>query len=167
MMHTDPAPLPGGGYRYMGKDYLTASDLPPAVQSPKRRGRGWSQYGYTDMIHLNGMLENLVPHNDDEWVDPREVTNGALGMNAVSRHLMYVGGMTADLKGHFDSRTVAQKLAMTNYIRHVISRHPNILVGGHNQFAVKACPSFDVPKWLRGIGIAEKNICQKPLMYKV
>ncbi len=158
MMHTDPAPIVGGGFRYMGRDYKTASELPAEVQSNKRRGRGWKQYGYTDMIHLNGIVENLVPHNDDEWVDPREITNGAVGINSVSRHVMYVGGVTSDGKFPMDTRTAAQKLALTNYIRHVISRHADIQVAGHNQFAVKACPSFDVPKWCRAIGIAEKNI---------
>jgi N-acetylmuramoyl-L-alanine amidase len=146
---------------------VTSKQIREWHTTPAPKGRGWKQVGYTDMIHLNGLLENLVPHNDDEWVDPREITNGAVGINSVSRHVVYVGGMDEDNKRHMDTRTPEQKLALTNYIKHVISRHPDIKIGGHNQFAVKACPSFDVPKWLRAIGIAEKNICDKPLMFQV
>lgn len=33
-------------------------------------GRGWSQVGYTDMIHLDGSTERLVDNNEDARVDP-------------------------------------------------------------------------------------------------
>lgn len=126
--------------------------------SPPPVGRGWKQVGYSDMIHLNGMLENLVPYNEDDVVQPREVTNGVTGYNTISRHVVYVGGMDEDNKNAKDTRTREQLLSLRNYVFNVISHHPNILVAGHNQFANKACPSFDVPKWLRGIGVNDKNI---------
>lgn len=114
--------------------------------------RGWKQVGYSDMIHLDGKVENLVPYNDDSNVDPWEVTNGAVGINSKSRHVVYVGG-----KGG-DTRTTAQKGAMMAYVREFIRKHPSAKVAGHNQFAAKACPSFNVPDWLRTIGIPEQNI---------
>lgn len=146
---------------------VTSKQIREWHTSPAPKGRGWKQVGYTDMIHINGQLENLVPHNDDQWVDPREITNGAVGINSVSRHVVYVGGMTKDNKAPKDTRTSEQLLALRNYVTHVLSRHPDIIIGGHNQFAAKACPSFDVPAWLRAIGVAEKNICTKSLMFKV
>ncbi len=121
-------------------------------------GRGWKQVGYADVIHLTGLVENLVPYNEDDFVDAREITNGVSGIvNPQARHVVYVGGCNADMKAK-DTRTPMQLLALANYVKHVIAAHPNIQVAGHNQFAPKACPSFDVAQWLKGIGIPLKNI---------
>lgn len=107
------------------------------------------------MIHINGGIESLVSNNNDDTVDPWEITNGVAGQNAVSRHIVYVGG-----KGG-DTRTIAQKGAMMAFVRDFVKKHPGIKIAGHNQFAAKACPSFDVPQWLRSIGIPEENIYKK------
>jgi N-acetylmuramoyl-L-alanine amidase len=126
--------------------------------SPPPAGRGWKQVGYSDMIHLNGMVENLVPYDEDEFIQPREITNGVEGLNSKSRHVVYVGGMDVDNKKPLDTRTREQNLALRNYIFNMIAHHPDIKVAGHCQFAQKACPSFDVPVWLGAIGVSEKNI---------
>ena len=73
----------------------------------KKGGRGWKQVGYTDMIHLDGKVERLVGNNEDAEVDPWEVTNGATGYNTVSRHVVYVGGVSKDGKTAKDTRTEA------------------------------------------------------------
>lgn len=124
--------------------------------SPPPEGRGWKQVGYSDMIHLNGFVEQLVPNNDDGIVDSWEITNGAVGINSVSRHVVYVGGLKDGNPS--DTRTEVQRMALANYVRDRIKSNPHILVAGHNQFASKACPSFDVPDWLKEIGIDVRNI---------
>ena len=117
-------------------------------------GRGWSQVGYTDMIHLDGTVERLVRNNEDMQVDAFEVTNGAKGYNAVARHIVYVGGV--DAKGGVkDTRTIAQTKALTSYVRDFHSRFPQVRIIGHNEVSAKACPSFDVQEWLRSIGIRQ------------
>ena len=126
-------------------------DPPPA-------GRGWHQGGYTDLFHLNGGIERLVANNNDGIVDPWEVTNGVTGINSVSRHIVYAGGLAADGKTPKDTRTPDQRKALTRYVQDFIRLNPDILIAGHNQFAPKACPSFDVPLWLKKIGISDKNI---------
>jgi N-acetylmuramoyl-L-alanine amidase len=145
--------------------------------SPKSKGgRGWKRLGYSDMIYLDGSLVNLTPYNQDSKVDPWEMTWGARGINAKSRHVVYAGGLELDpelaMMGEddleevpfndryvpSDTRTPEQKETLEVYIRYMIKRHPNIKVAGHNQFASKACPSFNVTRWLRSIGIKEKNI---------
>lgn len=131
--------------------------------APPPEGRGWKQVGYTDMIHPNGFVENLVPNNEDDVVDPWEVTNGVAGINTESRHVVYVGGLLADGKTSSDTRTIVQKIALENYVKEKIKAVPSLRVAGHNQFAAKDCPCFDVPAWLRSIGVAEKNI-YKPKM---
>lgn len=116
-------------------------------------GRGWKQVGYTDMIHLDGKVERLVQNNEDAKVDPWEVTNGAKGYNSTSRHVVYVGGCAKDGKTPKDTRTPQQLKAMEDYVMDFHRRFPNVQIVGHNQLAAKACPSFDVPKWLESIGI--------------
>ena len=127
--------------------------------SKNKGGRGWKQVGYSDMIHLDGSLENLVPFNQNDVVEGWEITNGAFGINRIARHVVYVGGVNAnDRDLAKDTRTKAQKKALEIYVKYVILRHPDIKILGHNQVANKACPSFNVPMWLRSIGIPEKNI---------
>lgn len=117
-------------------------------------GRGWKQVGYTDMIHLDGKVERLVKNNEDAQVDPWEITNGAKGYNAISRHVVYVGGVDANnVKKARDTRTPAQKEALKKYVLDFHKRFPKVKIIGHYQVANKACPSFDVPKWLKEIGI--------------
>ena len=115
---------------------VSAADIRHWHTDPvSKGGRGWKQVGYTDMIHLDGKVERLVDNNEDEQVDPWEITNGAKGYNSTSRHVVYVGGVAADGKTDFHRR------------------FPSIPVVGHNQLAAKACPSFDVQAWLKEIGI--------------
>ena len=72
---------------------------------PSEGGRGWKQVGYTDLIHLDGTVERLVGNNEDAFVDPWEITNGAAGYNGVSRHIVYAGGVASDGKTPKDTRT--------------------------------------------------------------
>lgn len=121
----------------------------------KKGGRGWKVVGYTDMIHLNGLIERLVSNNEDANVDPWEITNGAEGYNSVSRHIVYVGGMSADGKSPKDTRTPQQLKALESYVRSFHLAFPDVQILGHCQLAAKACPSFDVQKWLKQTGIKQ------------
>ncbi len=117
-------------------------------------GRGWKQVGYTDMIHLNGDVERLVNNNEDAKVDPWEITNGAKGYNAISRHIVYVGGADAkNVKKAKDTRTPEQKEALRRYVLDFHKRFPKVKIIGHREVAAKDCPSFDVQEWLKEIGI--------------
>lgn len=137
---------------------VSSADIRKWHTSPiNQGGRGWKQVGYSDMIHLNGIVENLVPYDCDDEVDKWEITNGATGINSISRHVVYVGGTDKTGKPK-DTRTNEQKVALANYVKGMILQHPYIKVAGHNQFAQKACPSFDTVKWLKAIGVADKNI---------
>lgn len=132
---------------------VSAADIRRWHTSAPPKGRGWKQVGYTDMIHLDGRVERLVNNNEDANVDPWEITNGAKGYNSVSRHVVYVGGLASDAKTARDTRTAAQLRTMTAYVKSFHQRFPDVKIIGHNQVAAKDCPSFDVPRWLRSIGI--------------
>jgi len=165
--HVGPAILPDGTLKYMGNIYATAFSLPNhkigGVHINKLvGGRGWRQVGYADMIHLGGRIENLVPYNEDDNVDPWEITNGIKANNELydnARHLLYVGGGTGQ-----DTRTPEQITSMINKVKETIHRHPDILVLGHNQVDKTGCPGFRVPDWLRSIGVDEKNISKLPVL---
>ena len=145
----------------------TGADIRAWHTSAPPKGRGWKQVGYSDLIHLRGTVENLVPYDGDNIVQPREVTNGAVGTNQKARHVCYVGGMSKDMKKAKDTRTPEQLEAMKAYVLNTIAKHPQIKVAGHYQFdSHKACPSFDVRSWARSIGVKDENIYLSDLMYK-
>jgi len=163
--HLGPCKNADGTVRYMGKDYAAISGLPPekigGISIYKLAGRGWRQVGYSDMIHLDGRIENLVPYNNDDIVDPWEVTNGQPGINSMSRHVVYVGGLSADGTQPEDTRTEMQRAVLLGYVKKTIELYPFIRVAGHNQFEKKACPSFSVVQWALAMGIDRKNIYDK------
>lgn len=137
-----------------GRD-VSAADIRRWHTAPvSEGGRGWKQVGYTDLIHTDGRVERLVANNEDANVDPWEITNGAAGYNSVSRHIVYAGGVDADnVQKAKDTRTPAQKEALKRYVLDFHRKHPTVKIVGHNQLAAKACPLFDVPQWLKSIGI--------------
>lgn len=133
---------------------VTAADIRRWHTSPvSEGGRGWKRPGYTDIIRLDGTVERIVDNNEDANVDPWEITNGAKGYNAVGRHVAYAGGCARDGKTPKDTRTPAQLKAMEVYIKDFHERFPDVRIIGHNEVAAKACPSFDVQKWLKQIGV--------------
>ncbi len=153
-----------GVLRYKRKLYRNANDLPDHYLNgesiKKIRGRGWNQVGYSDMIMLDGTLANLVPYNDDAIVDNWEITNGTTGINAIARHIVYAGGTDKSGKAK-DTRTTLQKEKMELTIRRQIALTPWVKIAGHNQFANKDCPCFNVPQWCKSIHIPESNIYTK------
>lgn len=137
---------------------VTEADIRRWHLSPKPQGRGWKQVGYTDLFHLDGSITRLADNNDDEYVDSWEITNGAVGINSVSRHIVYAGGIDKVTKKPKDTRTEEQKQSLEAYVKEFIYNNPDILVAAHYHFSNKACPCFDVEKWLESIGIPEENI---------
>ena len=125
---------------------VTGDDIRRWHCSPvSKGGRGWKQVGYTDLIRLDGTVERLVANNEDEWVDNWEITNGVKGVNAISRHIVYAGGLDRSGKPK-DTRTEAQREAMKRYVLDFMQRFPHVQVKGHNDFDKKDCPCFDVGK---------------------
>ncbi|BDD03753.1 N-acetylmuramoyl-L-alanine amidase [Aureibacter tunicatorum] len=138
---------------------VSKEDIDHWHMSPVAKGgRGWSRPGYSDMIGLCGELVNLRPYDQDEFVQKEERTWGARGYNAISRHVVYAGG-----KGG-DTRTDEQLATMFFYCHYFVRRHPDAKIIGHNQISSKSCPGFDVPAWLRSIGIDEKHIVEGKLV---
>lgn len=104
------------------------------------RRQGWDGIGYHFFIKLDGTIEAGRPIE----------IKGAhtYGHNAQSIGICYAGGAVRDEKGNLvytDTRTSAQQTAIYNLVRTLLHCYPSITtVAGHNDYANKACPCFDV-----------------------
>ena len=74
------------------------------------------------------------------------------GHNARSIGIAYVGGLDADGRPA-DTRTEAQCLALLQLVRDLMEEHPITSIHGHNEFANRACPCFDVQQWRKDNGL--------------
>ena len=127
---------------------------------PVPLGNGWSKPGYRTMVHLDGQSSDLVDFDNDGWLEWPEVTYGAKGFNSESIHISYVGGVQKyNIKIPKDTRTAAQIKTLRAHTEAILSYHPDIQILGHNEVNPhKACPSFNVSRWLQSIDIPEFNI---------
>lgn len=161
----------GGVYHFNGKTYKTKEELKGVyltlpsgakVEALKTNGRGWGQVGYSDMIDWNGKLINLVPYNNDNIVDPWEVTNGVANMNSKCRHIVMVGGFSKDGRqnGHNEKGqwykpeelyTPQAVETLKKYVRDMRVKSPKTEITGHNKLAAKTCPNFDVKEFISRI----------------
>ena len=125
----------------------TREGLPVNVDDIRRwhvDENGWQDIGYHYVIHLDGSIHAGRPE---------EVAGAHCnGYNRTSIGVCYVGGIASDGKTPKDTRTNAQTTSMVNLLRRLKVKYPNATVCGHNELARKACPSFDVRKWLSDIG---------------
>lgn len=101
------------------------------------RNRGFDGIGYHYIIHLDGSVEAGRP------VD--RVGAHCLGHNHNSIGVCYVGGVDKEMKPK-DTRTEAQKHAVKELVSKLCMLYPGCTIHGHNEFAKKACPCFDVKK---------------------
>lgn len=107
--------------------------------------QGWECIGYHYLITIDGKIEKGRP----EW----KIGAHCKGHNNISIGVAYVGGVDYQGKPK-DTRTDAQKRALVQLLRELKGRYPKATIHGHNEFAAKACPSFNVQKWLTEVYIA-------------
>lgn len=100
--------------------------------------RGWADIGYHKVVHLDGSVSEGRPES--------QVGAHVAGRNTGTIGYVYVGGVASDGKTPKDTRTDAQKKSMLALTRAAIAKYGLKKVSGHNQYAAKACPSFDVRK---------------------
>jgi N-acetylmuramoyl-L-alanine amidase len=99
--------------------------------------RGWRDIGYHSVILLDGSVHVGRPLD--------EVGAHTKGYNTNSIGICYVGGVDAnDINKAEDTRTPEQKIALRALVDGLKGIFPNATVHGHNEFANKACPSFNV-----------------------
>lgn len=104
------------------------------------RQRGFRCIGYHFLIKLDGMIELGRPIE--------EVGAHCTNHNQRSVGICYVGGLSLPAEGEReapkDTRTEAQKVTLRNLVLLLKMLFPKATIHGHNEFANKACPCFDV-----------------------
>ncbi|GLK86699.1 peptidoglycan recognition protein family protein [Ancylobacter defluvii] len=114
-----------------GKDY-TVADI-----RAWHKDRGFSDIGYHYVVYRDGRVMVGRPVG--------QVGAHVAGHNTGTIGISYVGGVAADGKTAKDTRTAAQRASLLWLVQQLAAKHPGIRkVTGHNQYAAKACPSFDV-----------------------
>ncbi len=102
------------------------------------RQRSFRCIGYHFIIYRDGTVHEGRPIE--------EIGAHTSGCNANSIGICYIGGCAADGKTPKDTRTEAQRAALIRLVADLKTRYPRATVHGHNEFANKACPSFNVQK---------------------
>lgn len=120
-----------------GKDY-TVEQIRQWHTTPKPKGNGWKDIGYHFVIYRDGSVHPGRPIE--------QIGAHTSGYNANSIGICYIGGCAKDGKTPKDTRTIEQKAALVKLVAELRRRFPNASVHGHNEFANKACPSFNVQK---------------------
>ncbi len=163
--HMGPKDIKDGGHiikiRYKGQDYPSRDLLPAEYINGKPvnilHGRGWDRDGYTDMLARDGKIINVTPYNKDSIVDPNEITWGATGVNAFSRHICLVGGRNDDNESRMfnfhDIFTDAQFTTFVGYVEQFLKDHANTMIAAHYDFSNKTCPNFNVYNLLKDAGV--------------
>ena len=99
------------------------------------RQRGWNGIGYHFVIYLDGSI-----HTGRRL---SQIGAHCKGHNANSIGICYIGGCNSYGKSPKDTRTAAQKTALSTLLKEPKKQFPNASIHGHRDFAPKACPSFD------------------------
>lgn len=102
--------------------------------------RGFSKIGYHYVIYLDGSVHK------GRTID--EIGAHCINQNANSIGICYIGGLDSSVNPK-DTRTDAQKVALLQLVKELKEKYPKSTVHGHNEFANKACPCFDVKMWVK------------------
>lgn len=105
-----------------------------------RKGNGWSDIGYHDVIPRCGGVEVGRPLSI-QGAHTRGHNKGSIG-------ICLVGGVDSDDNPE-NNFTKAQFKSLERLLRCYKAQFPKATIHGHNEFSNKACPSFNVQEWLK------------------
>ena len=141
-------------------DGKTALQKVAEVRKWHVKDRGWKDIGYHYLIDRDGSVE--VGRKLEE------VGAHTQGHNTGTIGISLVGGHGSAKNDAFEANfTPEQDLALRELIAELKSKYTTIKkVSGHNQYANKACPGFNVPTWVeKKPQLAERtNIAQSTTM---
>lgn len=120
-------------------------DVSAATIRQWHKAKNWNDIGYHYIIRLDGTVEQGRP--------VEQPGAHCTGHNQTTIGVCYIGGVAKDGKTPKDTRTDAQKAALLELVKHLqtVHRIPSSNIFGHNEFANKACPSFDVQAWKKEV----------------
>lgn len=104
---------------------------------------GWNDIGYHWLIDRDGAVLS----------GRAETVIGAhtVGRNSGTIGICLIGGHgSAETDAFTEHFTPSQDTSLRQLIAGISSRTQITTVSGHNQYAAKACPGFNVPQWFKG-----------------
>ena len=108
------------------------------------KAKGYKKVGYHYVICLDGTVQT--------GREEKEIGAHCKGHNAHSIGICYIGGLDKKMRAK-DTRTEEQKTALVKLVRSLKTRYSGVVVRGHNAYANKDCPCFDVEKWIKEEGL--------------
>ena len=112
------------------------------------KDRGWSDIGYNFVgPRRGGTLGGRDLDNDGDFAE--ETGAHAKGYNTKSIGYALIGGYGGAADDQFsDHFTPEQDAALRAFIDEMEERYGPLKITGHNRYANKACPCFNVQRWL-------------------
>lgn len=103
--------------------------------------RGWSDIGYHFMIDRDGTVEHGRPVS--------RAGAHVRGHNGNSIGVCLFGGHGAAATDRFEDHfTPEQDIALRELIDTLVGQYGDMRISGHNEYAAKGCPGFQVGDWL-------------------
>lgn len=107
------------------------------------KANGWSGIGYHWLVDRDGKVIAGRPE--------AQVGAHVAGHNSGTIGVCLIGGHgSAETDPFARSFTAAQDVALRQLIQAIGMRTRIRRISGHNEYAAKACPGFNVPAWLKG-----------------
>lgn len=104
------------------------------------RDRGWSDIGYHFLIDRDGTIAKGRPME--------RVGSHTQGHNTGTIGICLLGGWDSAATDAFaENYTPQQDATARKLIADLRAQYGNLTLAGHNNFASKACPGFNVGKW--------------------
>lgn len=101
--------------------------------------RGFLDVGYHFIIRRDGTIE--------KGRDVDQVGAHTVGQNSTSVGICLVGGI--DEKGQPQANFTPQQMStLRKLLDELKAKYPGVAIAGHRDFAAKACPSFEIRRWL-------------------
>ncbi len=99
----------------------------------------WSRPGYHILIDSRGQWSYVTDFNVP--------SNGVAGRNSRILNICYIGGIDNNRRA-LDTRTPEQLATMELIYKALIDKLPRVKHEGHYKYANKACPSYNVERWI-------------------
>lgn len=105
--------------------------------------RGWSDIGYHFLIDRDGTVAEGRPMERD-GAHVKGHNTGTIGIS------LFGGFGGSENDAFLDNFTPQQGIALRDLLDKLQRQYGFTKITGHNQYAAKACPTFNVPRWLSG-----------------
>lgn len=108
------------------------------------KDRGWSDIGYHFLIDRDGTVAKGRPV-EQVGAHTKDNNTGTVGIS------LFGGWDSASTDKFLENYTLGQEEALIRLIAGLRQKYGNLTLAGHNNFAPKACPGFNVGQWFNSI----------------